>query len=109
MRRIQTSFFERYHGYRRVPERRNTGLDTQRTILLNLIALEKADFARQQRVAPIAALRKQREDRIHHGRIDGAEAFAALQPFEHPLAGASERATAKRVPGKALIKLQATV
>ena len=52
---------------------------------------------------------EQRENRIHHRRINRAQTFAAFEAFQHPFARASEAHFAKWLPGRTLVELQTAV
>src|SRR5262249_28990208 len=109
VRGIETCFFKRDHGDSRVPKRGDTRLNAKRILLLNFVALEKTDFSRHQRVPRVAALRKQRENRIHHGRINRAETVAAFQTFQHPLTSTREAGSSKRFPRKTVVELDKAI
>src|SRR6267378_1019921 len=47
----------------------------------------------------------QRENRIHHRRIDRGESFSPLDVIQHPDLRFAQRALAQRLPGQFLVEL----
>ena len=74
------------------------GCTRRRRLVFDFVARQKLNFAGQERIVEIAGFGHQRENGIHHRRVDRAEAFAALQSLEHPILRAVQRRLAKRLP-----------
>ena len=85
------------------------GCDADRVALLNLKSRKFLDFARRQRIVRRMAQRQQRENRVHHGRINRGQSFGAFQVLEHPFARLPQRPLPQRLPRHALIELQAAI
>ena len=77
------------------------------SFVFDFVALEEFDLALHQRIVRFARFGEQRKNRIHHRGINRSQAFAALEPFEHPLPRALERKFSKRLPRQAFVELQA--
>ena len=102
-------FFERNHRDAGVPHGRNARLKANRVFLFDFKAREFANFARRQRIVGTMPERHQRENRIHHRRINRGEAFGALDVLEHPGFRFTQRAIAQRLPRQLFVKLHRAI
>ncbi len=102
-------FFERDHRDAGVPHGRDARLKADRVFLFDFEPCEFANFARGQRIVGTMAERHQRENRIHHRRINRGEAFGALDVLEHPGFRFTQRAIAQRLPRQLFVELHRAI
>ena len=109
MIRRQSRFFERHHGNRGVPNRRNARRHANRVAFFDLKSRKFVDFARGERIVRRMAQRHQRKNGVHHGRINRGQPFAALQVLEHPFPRLPQRALPQGLPRHAFVQFQAAI
>ena len=109
MVRRKARLFERNHGNAGIPYGRNAWLHANGVVFFDFKARKFVDFAQGQGIIRTMAKRHQRENGVHHRRVNGREAFGALDMIQHPGLGFSHGALPERLPGRLLIKLQTAV
>ena len=105
----QPGLFQSDQGNRRVPDRRDTGLQAQGFSLFDFIPSELANFPGGQGIVGRIPQRYQRKDGVHHRGIDGPQSIAALEMLKQPALCLPQRALSQRLPRHALVKFQSTI
>jgi len=88
-----------------IPDRRDARLHANGVALFNFKSRKFLDFAPRQGIVRAMPQGHQRENRIHHRRVDRGKPFGALEVIQHPGLCFAERALAEGFPTRFFVEL----